>query len=68
MENVKCLVVGAGFFGSVIAEQIAEDLVAGGDPYYSVNTMKEKELLSKYHQGALALNNVIFGGILAEYE
>ena len=53
---------------TLVFREYAKDLAAGDDPYYPVNTLKDTEMLSKYRQDALELNNVIFGGRLAEYK
>lgn len=53
---------------TLVFREYAKDLAAGDDPYYPLNTLKDKEMLSKYRQEALKLNNVIFGGRLAEYK
>jgi len=53
---------------TLVFREYAKELAAGDDPYYPVNTLKDKEMLSKYRQEALKLNNVIFGGRLAEYK
>jgi UDP-galactopyranose mutase len=53
---------------TLVFREYAEDLAANDNPYYPVNTLKDKELLREYRQEALKLNNVIFGGRLAEYK
>jgi UDP-galactopyranose mutase len=53
---------------TLVFREYAKDLAAGDDPYYPVNTLKDKEMLSKYRQEVCELNNVIFGGRLAQYK
>ena len=53
---------------TLVFREYAKELAAGDDPYYPVNTVKDKEMISKYRQEALELSNVIFGGRLAEYK
>jgi len=53
---------------TLVFREYAKDLTTGDDPYYPVNTLEDEEMLSKYRREALELNNVIFGGRLAEYQ
>ncbi len=40
----------------------------GTEPYYPINDEKNQALLSKYHEEAKKLPNVIFSGRLGEYK
>lgn len=53
---------------TLVFREYAKELAAGDDPYYPVNTLEDKEMLSNYRQTTVALKNVIFGGRLAEYK
>jgi len=53
---------------TLVFREYAKELAAGDDPYYPVNTLEDKEMLSNYRQTTVALRNVIFGGRLAEYK
>lgn len=53
---------------TVITREYPIDHVKGTEPYYPVNDAKNNTLYSHYKKMAMGLNNVIFGGRLAEYK
>lgn len=53
---------------TVIVREYPKDFVAGGEPYYPVNTARDEALVARYRKLAAATApNVIFGGRLGSY-
>ena len=52
---------------TVIVREYSKDWQQGDEPYYPVNTAKDREILAQYQALADAEENVIFGGRLGEY-
>lgn len=52
---------------TVIVSEYSKDWQQGDEPYYPVNTAKDREILAQYQTLADAEENVIFGGRLGEY-
>ena len=52
---------------TIISREFSSEWVPGMEPYYPVNDEKNSMLYKKYKMEADKLNNVIFGGRLAEY-
>ncbi|MGY4425021.1 UDP-galactopyranose mutase [Bradyrhizobium sp. JR6.1] len=57
LECFDAVVVGAGFFGAVIAEQ-----------HYPINTAADRAMLASYHAMKASHPNVVFGGRLGSYK
>ncbi|AJQ99756.1 UDP-galactopyranose mutase [Enterobacteriaceae bacterium bta3-1] len=59
-------------FGSqdktVITKEYPKEYTAGDEPYYPVNDSKNNRIYSQYKNKAKNIQNVIFGGRLAEYK
>lgn len=52
---------------SVISREYSTEWCQGMEPYYPVNDERNSMLLARYQKKAESLENVIFGGRLAEY-
>lgn len=53
---------------TIITREYPIDHIKGTEPYYPVNDDENNKLYSKYKNMAMGLDNVIFGGRLAEYK
>jgi len=52
---------------TLIFREYPKELTEGDDPYYPINTNKDKDIHAKYQAEIKKNENVIFGGRLAEY-
>jgi UDP-galactopyranose mutase len=53
---------------TIITKEFPKEWEKGDEPYYPVNDDKNSELYLKYKQITSNIDNVIFGGRLAEYK
>lgn len=52
---------------TLILREYPRELGEGDDPYYPINTPKDREIYERYQEEVQKTKNVIFGGRLAEY-
>ena len=52
---------------TLIFREYSKPLTEGDDPYYPMNTAKDREIYRKYQEEIERKENVIFGGRLAGY-
>lgn len=52
---------------TVVSYEYPQDWTSSAEPYYPINDQRNNDLASQYKQLAAALENVSFGGRLAEY-
>ena len=53
---------------TVISREYSSEWTLGAEPFYTVNDERNNRLAEQYRQQAASLQNVIFGGRLAEYK
>lgn len=53
---------------TIITREYPQDISDDNEAYYPINDAKNQEIYAKYKQKADGLDNVIFGGRLAEYK
>jgi UDP-galactopyranose mutase len=54
--------------GTVIAKEYSRFAQISDEPYYPVNTGRDREILKKYRELVLSQKNVLFGGRLGRYQ
>jgi len=52
---------------TLVFREFPRELGDGDDPYYPMNTAKDREIYERYQEEVQKTKNVIFGGRLAEY-